>query len=179
MAKFNATPVVVTGLVVAGALAGWWLSGRNRSQAGEPPTLEILTPPAGTTIPSGTRVDFSALALSGTQDISNLINWRIIEPEFLAQEWATGPTTFFIPNFLETRIVTMEAYVLAPAPGASARRSVTVTVTQALHSPRPLRDRREPTVLSVVNSFRRSDTGWRVWGRGQGVLEEPLILSRR
>ena len=180
MAKFNAVPLVVAGVVGVGAAAGWWLLRRNRAQAGPPPTLEILAPPAGTSVTSGTRIDFSARAMTGAQDISDLIHWRIIEPAFLAGEWATGATTFVIPTFLQTRVLTMEAYVLDPAPGASAQRSVTVTVAASLATAGPpaLRDRQEPTVLSVVNSFRRSDTGWRVWGREQGVLEEPWVYSR-
>jgi hypothetical protein len=179
----NATPYVVAGVVGVAAVAGWWLWRRNRAQAGaEPPTLEILAPLPGTTVPSGTRVDFSARALVGSRDISSLIRWRIIEPDLLAGEWSVGATTFIIPNFLITRVLTMEAYVSDPLTGlsASARRSVTVTVTASLATadPRPLRDGREPTVLSVVNSFRRSDTGWRVRGREQGVLEEPWVYSR-
>ena len=181
MAKFNAVPLVVAGVVGVGAAAGWWLLRRNRAQAGPPPTLEILAPPAGTSVTSGTRIDFSARAMTGAQDISDLIHWRIIEPAFLAGEWATGATTFVIPTFLQTRVLTMEAYVFDQAGNsASVQRSVTVTVTTTLAtagSP-PRRDRQEPTVLSVVNSFRRSDTGWRVWGREQGVLEEPWVYSR-
>ena len=40
MPKFNAAPLIVTGLVGVGAVAGWWLWNRNRAQAGAvPPTL--------------------------------------------------------------------------------------------------------------------------------------------
>ena len=179
MPKFNATPLIIAGLVGAGAVVGWWFVRRNRAQALPPPTLEILAPPAGTSVPSGTRIDFSARAMAGAQDISAQIHWRIIEPAFMAREWGTGATTLVIPDFLITRILTMEAYVSDPAPGASAQRSVTVTVTAGLATagPRPLRDGRERTVLSVVGSFRRTDTGWRV--KGRHVLEEPWTLSRR
>ena len=182
MAKFNAAPLVVAGVVGVGAVAGWWLWRRSRARAsGPPPTLEILTPPPDITSPSGTRIDFSARAMSSGLDISNLIHWRIIEPAFMAGEWDIGSTTFVIPTFLQTRILTLEASVLDSATGltASAQRSVTVTVAVSLANadPRPLRDRREPIVLSVVNSFRRSDTGWRV--KDRHILEEPWEFARR
>jgi hypothetical protein len=109
-----------------------------------------------------------------------LVQWSIIEPADFAGPWSTGATTFIVPAFLITRILTMEASVVDPVTGqsANAQRSVTVTVSASLATagPRPLRDRREPTVLSVVNSFRRSDTGWQV--RGRHVLEEPWVYSK-
>ena len=183
MPNFNATPLIIAGAVGVAAVGGWWWLRRARVKASEPPpTLEILTPPPSTTVPSGTRIDFSASALAGGSNISALIHWRIIEPTFMAGEWSTGATTFIIPEFLETRILTMEASVTDPLTGlsASALRSVTVTgpIVLATTAPSPLPDIREPTVLSVTNSFRRSDTGWRVWGREQGVLQEPWIYSR-
>ena len=183
MPKFNAAPLIIAGGVGVAAVVGWWWwSSRRVKASGPPPTLEILAPLPGTSVPSGTRVDFSARALASGSDISNLVHWRIIEPADFAREWGTGATTFIIPEFLITRVLTLEASVTDPLTGlsASAQRSVTVTVTASLatHGPRPLRDRREPTVLSVVNSFRRSDTGWRVRGREQGVLEEPWTYSR-
>jgi hypothetical protein len=115
-------------------------------------------------------------------DISNLIQWFIVLPAPLAGFWSSGATTFIIPDFLTTQILEMQAKITDPVTGKFASRnwSVTVTVTTGLATvdPRPLRDRRQPTVLSVVNSFRRSDTGWRVWGREQGVLDEPWVYSR-
>ena len=178
MPKFNATPVIVAGLVGVGAVAGWWLWNRNRAQAGAvPPTLEILTPPPGTSSPSGTRIDFSARAMTGTQDISAQIQWRIIEPAFLAGDWDTGPTTFVIPNFLETRVLTIEAFVFdITGLSASARRSVTVVVPASQGLP-ALGRARGPAVSRVLSSFRRSDTGWQVAGRH--VLEEPWEYAKR
>ena len=177
MPKFNAAPVIVAGVVGVAAVGGWWLWRRSRAQAGEPPTLEILTPPAGTSSPSGTRIDFSARAMSGGLDISNLIHWRIIEPAFMAGEWATGATTFIIPTFLQTRVLTMEAHVFDQAGNsASVLRSVTVVVA-ASHGLPALGPGRSPAVSRVVPSFRRSDTGWQV--RGRHVLEEPWTLARR
>lgn len=176
MPKFNAAPVIVAGVVGVAVVGGWWLWRRSRAQAAEPPTLEILTPPVGTSSPSGTRIDFSARAMSSGLDISNQVHWRVIEPAFMAGEWATGATTFIIPVFLQTRVLTMEAYVLDPAPGASARRSVTVVVA-ASHGLPALGPGRNPAVSRVVPSFRRSDTGWQV--RGRNVLEEPWTFARR
>ena len=175
----TATVLVVAALTGIGAAAGWWLLSRNRAQAGGgiPPTLEILTPPVGTSSPSGTRIDFSARAMTGAQDISDLIHWKIIEPDFLAGEWATGATTFVIPTFLQTRILTMEAYVFDQAGNsASVQRSVTVTVATSLGLP-GLGAARGPAVSRVVPSFRRSDTGWQV--RGRHVLKEPWEFARR
>ena len=178
----KAAPLIVAGVVAVGAVAGWWLWRRPRTKTnGPPPTIQILAPPEGASFPSGTRIDFSASAMVGGQDISNQVQWSIIEPAIFAGPWTTGATTFIVPTFLVTRILTMEALIVDPVTGlsASAQRSVTVTVPLALAAgdPRPLRDRREPTVLSVVNSFRRSDTGWRV--EGHHVIEEPFIFARR
>lgn len=178
MAKFNATPLVVAGLVGAGAVVGWWWLRRNPAQAGEQPTVEILAPPAGTSSPSGTRIDFSARAMVGTRDISALVDWSIIQPTIAAGFWSTGATTFITPHFLTTQPLEMEAKITDPVTGlaASARRSVLIVVAASQGLP-ALGPARGPAVARVVPSFRRSDTGWQV--RGRHVLEEPYIFSRR
>ena len=172
------TPVIVVGLVAAGALAGWWLWQRNRATAGPQPTIEILAPPIGTSVASGTRIDFSALAMADGQDISNLIDWSVVQPTGLAGFWETGATTFIVPTFLTTKPLEMQAFIKDPVSGkfASANRSVLVVVTASRALPSP-RAAWKPAVLPVVSSFRRSDTGWMV--KDRHVLEEPWEFARR
>ena len=173
MPKFNATPVIVGGLVAAGALAGWWLWRRNQSQTGEAPTIEILTPQQGSSFPSGTRIDFSAHAMVGSRDISELIRWSITLPTHQAGFWEEGATTWVQPSYLTTTVLEMEASIMDPVTGqsAKARRSVTVIVPGALAAPRG------PAVLRVVPSFRRSDNGWMV--KDRHVLEQHWEFARR
>ena len=172
MPNNNAPPVILAVGVAVGAAAGWWLFRRSRTQAqpGEQLTVEILDPPPGTSSLSGTRIDFRALAMVGSRDISEIIRWNVLAP-FFTGFWSEGATTFIIPTFLTTGILEMEATIHDPLTGqsASARRSVTVVVPELFA--------RTPAVSRVVPSFRRSDTGWQVQDRH--VLEEPWHLARR
>ena len=181
MANNQATPFIVAGVVVVGSLAGWRLWRTRRTLAGDQLTLEILTPPAGTSSPSGTRVDFSARALVGARDISELTRWFITKPTGFAGFWSEGATTFIIPTFLTTNILEFEARISDPLTGqsAGARRSVTIVVAQfpARQGPSSLGPGRGPAVSRVLPSFRRSDTGWQV--QGHHVLEQPWAFARR
>lgn len=182
MANDNATPLIVGGVVgAAAALTGFWLWRRNRAEAAELLTVEILDPPEGSFYPSGNRIDFIGRALVGTRDISDLIQWSVVQPSDLAMVWATSATTFLIPIFLVTSVLKMEAKIKDPVSGQSAKalRSVTVVAQQfpARHRlPEP-----DPTTFAkvsrVVPSWRRSDTGWQVQDRH--VLEQPWEFARR